>query len=84
MTLKTVIGGLIQPGFMPSRIATEHGQWRRRKGRQGEACREEKSDHQKRATVKWGTVEVCGVGVPLPESNLVAAQESKVATTTLM
>ena len=28
-----------------------------------------------------GVVEVCGVGVPLPESNLNVAEESKIATT---
>ncbi len=76
MTLITVVGGHSWPGFMPSREATEHGQWQPCEGRGGEACRG-KSQTTGRATGRWGAVEVCGFGVPLPRSNLLAAQVSK-------
>lgn len=61
---------------MPSRCATKHGQIRLRKGRRSEACLG-KSQTTEEPTVKWCAVEVCGFGVPLPRSNLLAARVSK-------
>lgn len=76
MTLKTMMFGRIWPGFMPSRNATEHGQWQPRKGRESEACLG-KSQTTEEATVMWCGVEVCGFGVQLPRSNLAATWVSK-------
>lgn len=61
---------------MPSRCATKHGQIRLRKSRKSEACLG-KSQTTEEPTVKWCAVEVCGFGVPLPRSNLLAARVSK-------
>lgn len=61
---------------MPSRCATKHGQIRLRKSRKSEACLG-KSQTTEVPTVKWCAVEVCGFGVPLPRSNLLAARVSK-------
>ena len=61
---------------MPSRCATKHGQIRLRKSRESEACLG-KSQTTEESTVKWCAVEVCGFGVPLPRSNLLAARVSK-------
>ena len=61
---------------MSSRCATKHGQIRLRKSRKSEACLG-KSQTTEEPTVKWCAVEVCGFGVPLPRSNLLAARVSK-------
>ena len=64
---------------MSSRCATKHGQIRlrkSRKSRKSEACLG-KSQTTEEPTVKWCAVEVCGFGVPLPRSNLLAARVSK-------
>jgi hypothetical protein len=66
------------------RIAADHVRWRRCKGRDSEACRGEKVRPPEDATVQWDLMEVCGVGVPLPESNLAAARKSKITATRLM
>lgn len=63
-------------GFMLSRCATKHGQRQPRKGRSSEACLG-KSQTTEEPTLKWYAVEVCGFGVPLPRSNLLAARVSK-------
>lgn len=61
---------------MSLRCATKHGQIRLRKSRKSEACLG-KSQTTEEPTVKWCAVEVCGFGVPLPRSNLLAARVSK-------
>lgn len=61
---------------MSSRCATKHGQIRLRKSRKSEACLG-KSQTTEEPTMKWCAVEVCGFGVPLPRSNLLAARVSK-------
>ena len=63
-------------GFMLSRCATKHGQRQPRKGCSSEACLG-KSQTTEEPTLKWYAVEVCGFGVPLPRSNLLAARVSK-------